>query len=142
MKRTKIFAAVTFTVLLLVLAISSPGRAGHINATYEVTVLPSFGGSFTDCFRFDDPVSGDLTIDLLFDTITYRHGGLDTNRSEWKAVTRSDDFEIMFFGRFPRHRIRGEALSEFGDTFLLSGFRNDNCSVLEPEALTSNPYRP
>jgi hypothetical protein len=70
--------------------------AGPTNTTYRVRVVSSFGTNFTHCFRFDTP---NLTIDGLFQAVTYRHGQLDTLDERFKAVSRSfQPLAIMFFG--------------------------------------------
>lgn len=51
------------TVVVWSLFAISPVHAAPM--TYEVTVQTSSGTTFTDCFRFDTPAAGDLTIDLL-----------------------------------------------------------------------------
>jgi hypothetical protein len=76
---------------------------------------------------------GELTIDLLFQTITYRHGQLDTVQADFKAVSLSGQaLSIMFFGTAvdPLERLNGEAVNEFGDTFVFSGQEEKDC---EPE---------
>ena len=103
--------------------------AGPSNTIYQVTVVSSFGTTFTDCFRFDTPGMGDLTIDGLGPAITYRHGQLDSNSERFKAVSRfGQPLSIMFFG---------EAVNEFGDTFVFSGTSNATCPT---GASSLNPY--
>src|SRR5215472_440230 len=58
------------TILVLGLAPFSQTHAQVTGKTFKVTVKSSFGTTFTDCFRFDNPEPGQLTIDLLFQTIT------------------------------------------------------------------------
>src|SRR5215469_15552935 len=103
--------------------------AGPSNTIYQVTVVSSFGTTFTDCFRFDTPGMGDLTSDALGPAITYRHGQLDSNSERFKAVSRfGQPLSIMFFG---------EAVNEFGDTFVFSGTSNATCPT---GASSLNPY--
>ncbi len=114
--------------------------AGPSNTTYPVSVVSSFGTTFMDCFRFDTPGMGDLTIDGLGPPITYRHGQLDTNAERFKAVSRSGQpLSITFFGEAvdPLNRLNGEAVSEFGDTFVFSGTSSDACPTA---ASALNPY--
>jgi hypothetical protein len=110
-----------------------PGPAGRV---YKVTVVSSFATEFIDCYRFDTPNTGDLTIDELFQTIPYRRGQLDTVRSEFKAVAPAEQgFGIMFFGQAVDAllRLNGEAVNEFGDTFVYSGQEADECQSVPPE---------
>ena len=114
--------------------------AGPSNTIYGVMIVSSFGTNFTDCFRFDNPGPGDLSIDGLGQTITYRHGQLDTNSERFKAVSRSGQaLAIMFFGEAvdPLNRLNGEAVNEFGDTFVFSGTSNPTCPA-GPSSI--NPY--
>src|SRR5262245_23920308 len=76
---------------------------GPSQRTYRVTVVSSFETEFIDCYRFDTPNPGELTIDLLsFEVpedriITYRHGQLDSVPSDFKAVTPSGrPLAVMF----------------------------------------------
>lgn len=113
--------------------------------THEVTVQSSFGTTFTDCFRFDTPAVGDLTIDLLGSVLTSRGGERDTVGGRFKAVTRDDAFEIMFFGRFRDRRAQlegGEAVNEFGDTCIFLGHINEACSTTASTGTERkvNPY--
>jgi hypothetical protein len=115
-------------------------KPGPDNRTYRVRVVSSFGTEFIDCYRFDTPSPGELTIDLLFQTITYRHGQLDTVQADFKAVSLSGQaLSIMFFGTAvdPLARLNGEAVNEFGDTFVFSGQEDKDC---EPEP--SEEFRP
>jgi len=132
--------AVVVTGVGVVHAQRQAAPAGPSNTTYQEMVVSSFGTSFTDCFRFDTPGMGDLTIDGLGPAITYRHGQLDTNSEKFKAVSRSGQpLSIMFFGEAvdPLSRLNGEAVSEFGDTFVFSGTSVAACPTV---ASSLNPY--
>ena len=125
---------------LVLFGIVPRATAGPDNTTYAVMVVSSFGTSFNDCFRFDVPSPGDLTIDALLQTITWRHGQLNTVPQRFKAVSRfGQALSIMFFGEAvdPLNRLTGEAVSEFGDTFVFSGVSTTSC-VLGP--VPTNPY--
>jgi hypothetical protein len=121
--------------------------AEHITRTYRVTVRTDFGTTFTDCYRFNTPARGEVTIDGLGGaSLLYRHGNLDAVLTRFKAVT-SIPFGITFFGQFLSDpaRIRGEGVNESGDTFTFSGRRNAACSVLgfsTQSRSTSTPYAP
>src|SRR5262249_43472420 len=66
---------------------------------FRVTVKSSFGTTFTDCFRFDFPNAGSLTIDGLGPPITYRVGQLNQDVFRFKAVSRFlQPLSIMFYG--------------------------------------------
>jgi hypothetical protein len=108
---------------------------GPDNTTYRVKVVSSFETTFTDCYRFDTPDPGDLSIDLLFQVITYRHGQLDTVQSRFKAVSRTGQaLSIMFFGEAidALGQLVGEAVNEFGDTFVFSGRTEEECEAEPP----------
>ena len=126
MKRVAALTMVSFVALTLGLAPLGNTYANPTGFTFSVTVKSSFGTTFTDCYRFDVPGAGDLTIDLLGQVITYRHGQLDDpDASErFKAVSRSGQLlAIMFFGEEIQalEELTGEAVNEFGDTFVFSG---------------------
>ena len=126
MKRVTALTVLSFVAFAVGLALISNTYANPTERTFRVTVKSSFGTTFTDCYRFDVPNPGDLTIDLLFQTLTYRHGQLDEAdvHSRFKAVSRSGQpFAIMFFGEEIQalEQLTGEAVNEFGDTFVFSG---------------------
>lgn len=128
------------TEALLLFSIVPGATAGPDNTIYVVTVVSSFGTTFTDCYRFDTPGNGDLPIDQLGQVITYRHGQLNTVASRFKAVSRSGQpLAIMFFGEAvdPLNRLTGEAVSEGGDTFVFSGPSTASCVL---GAFPANPY--
>jgi hypothetical protein len=121
---------VSFVALTLGLAPLSnayaEGDPAVTGETFLVRVTSSFSTTFEDCFRFDFPGAGDLTIDGLFQVITYRHGQLDYPEAStrFKAVSRSGQpLAIMFFGEHYEglEELTGEAVNEFGDTFVFSG---------------------
>lgn len=145
-KRVLMSLAVAVGLAVLVIGVGvvhaqrQPLPAGPSNTIYGVMVVSSFGTTFPDCFRFDTPGMGDLTIDGLGPAITYRHGQLDTNPQQFKAVSRfGQPLSIMFFGEAvdPLNRLNGEAVSEFGDTFVFSGTSNPTCPT-GPSSI--NPY--
>jgi hypothetical protein len=114
---------------------------GHI---FRVTVKSSFGTTFTDCFRFDFPALGALTIDGLGPPITYRHGQLDQDIYRFKAVSRFlQPLSIMFFGEEVEglEQLNGEAVNEFGDTFVFSGPEVPSC-IIALEDGAHSPYLP
>jgi hypothetical protein len=124
MKRVAALTVLSFAAFAVGLAPISSAYAEVTGFTFRVTVKSSFGTTFTDCFRFDFPNPGDLTIDELFQTITYRHGQLDTVDTRFKAVSRSRQaLSIMFYGEEIEalEQLTGEAVNEFGDTFVFSG---------------------
>jgi hypothetical protein len=109
------------------------------NTTFQVTVKSSFGTTFTDCFRFD--FSGPRNrIDGLGQTITYAHGQLDSVAQRFKAVSRFGQLlSIMFFGEILDllEQLTGEAVNEFGDTFVFSGSVSTACPAT---VRAVNPY--
>jgi len=85
----------------------------------------------------------------LFLPVTYRHGQLDTLEERFKAVSRSfQPLAIMFFGEAfdPLDLMVGEAVNEFGDTFVFTGPSDAACvpGLFSGDALQStvqgNPY--
>ena len=126
MKRITALTVLSFVAFALGLASISSTYANPTGRTFQVTVVSSFGTTFTDCYRFDVPNPGDLTIDLLFQTLIYRHGQLDEAdaRSRFKSVSRfGQSLSIMFFGEEIEalELLTGEGVNEFGDTFVFSG---------------------
>src|SRR5262250_1658285 len=133
------------TILVLGLAPFSQTHAQVTRKTFKVTVKSSFGTTFTDCFRFDNPEPGQLTVDLLFQTITYRHGQLDKVKTSFKAVSLfAQSLSIMYYGEEvdALEQLNGEAVSEFGDTFVFSGHieRTCNANSVSPSVALS-PWR-
>jgi len=130
------------TILILGFAPIRTTHAQAVGKLFQVTVKSSFGTTFTDCFRFDTPNSGDLTIDRLFQTITYRHGQLDSVQARFKAVSRSGQpLSIMFYGEEIEalELLTGEAVNEFGDTFVLAGLETSSCNAIAGEPTTGDP---
>jgi hypothetical protein len=128
-----------FTMLALGLASAIIAHAEVTGRTYQVTVKSNFGTTFTDCFRFDAPSAGQLTIDGLGPAITYRHGQLDFVNTRFKAVSRSGQpLSIMFYGEEVEglEQLNAEAVNEFGDTFVFTGSETPNC-VRALDAVTS-----
>jgi hypothetical protein len=126
MNRIIVLTVLSFVAFVAGLAPISDAHADPTGMTFRVTVKSSFGTTFTDCYRFDVPVAGSLTIDLLSQVLTYRHGQLDEAdaRSRFKAVSRfGQPLSIMFYGEEIEalEQLTGEAVSEFGDTFVFSG---------------------
>src|SRR5262245_5742925 len=132
---------VALTVLAVVFALSSGTHAQVTGRIFQVGVRSSFGTNFMDCFRFDVPNTGDLTIDRLFQTITYRHGQLNEVATRFKAVSRSGQpLSIMFYGEEVEglELLVGEAVNAFGDTFVFAGLETSNCLLGAPSL--ENPY--
>jgi hypothetical protein len=120
---------------LFVAVVALPARAQigsqAIQATYEAEVTTSFGTVFTDCFRFNVPDPKDLFIDGFGTPLLFRFGDLNQNKNQFQAITVTGSgalFAIMFHGKFGAFdRFSGQAVNEFGDTFVFSGQRNDLC---------------
>lgn len=137
---------------LVFLSVVPQVTAGPDNTIYRVRVVSSFGTIFNDCLRFDSPNPGDLRIDGLGQILTYRHGQLDTLEERFKAVTRtSPALSIMFFGEVvdPLDLLTGEAVNEFGDSFVFTGPSDPSCvfsvfdsgqSQTSGSKRTTNPY--
>jgi hypothetical protein len=147
MRRIVVLTVLTFTIFALGFAPISSIYAEVTGRIFRVTVKSSFGTTFTDCFRFDTPVLGSLTIDGLGQIITYRHGQLDEVATQFKAVSRSGQpLSIMYYGEEVEglEQLNGQAVNEFGNTFVFSGPEVPSC-IRPLEALASDgdsPYRP
>ena len=133
------------TVLVLGLAVNSGTHAQVTGRIFRVTVRSSFGTTFTDCFRFDFPSTGDLTIDRLFQTVTSRHGQLDDVDRRFKAVSRfGQPLSIMFYGEELEalEVLTGEAVNAFGDTFVFAGQETSSCvAASTSEDSSQTPYQ-
>ena len=127
MKRIIALTVSSFAAFALALAPLSSTYAQVTGRTFRVTVKSSFGTTFTDCFRFDVPGAGDLTIDgllVLGQVSIYRHGQLDTVDTQFKAVSRAGaPLSIMHYGEEIEalEQLTGQSVNEFGDTFVFSG---------------------
>jgi len=135
----KRIAALTVVTLGFVLVGST--HADVTGNTYHVTVVSSFGTTFTDCFRFDNPGPGLLTIDGLQTFITYRHGQLDAIGTSFKALSRPAQGEqAMFYGEelTGLTQLNGEALVG-GGTFVFSGPLDPFCPASYGPG-TPSPY--
>jgi len=121
---------------------------------YRVTVKSSFGTTFTDYFRFNVPQPGLLTIDGLGPAIRYRLGQLDPLPplipTAFKAVSLfGQPLSIMFFGDEIEglEVLNGEAVNEFGDSFVFSGPEVPTCtsgpvaSLPTQQGTSSTPWR-
>jgi hypothetical protein len=143
MKRVAALTVLSFAAFALGLAPISSAYADVTGKTFHVTVESSFGTTFGDCYRFDVPGAGDLSIDQLFQVITYRHGQLDTVGTRFKAVSRSGQpLSIMFYGEGidALAQLTGEAVSEFGDTFVFSGPETLSCVAAPAAPNETSPY--
>jgi hypothetical protein len=119
---------------------ATPARADVTGNTYHVTVVSSFGTMFTDCFRFDNPGPGMLNIDGLGFPITYVHGQLDAVGTRFKSVSTSGQpLSIAFNGEelTALTLLNGEAVNEFGDSFVFSGPLDPACV---PAGGAKSPY--
>jgi len=151
MKRIVALTVLSFATFVLGFAPISSIYAQVTGHIFRVTVKSSFGTTFTDCFRFDVPAPGALTIDgFPFGPVTYRHGQLDQDVFRFKAVSLNDfrslqPISIMWFGEEVEglEQLNGEAVNEFGDTFVFSGPEVPSCiRTLEAGvSLADNPYR-
>ena len=143
MRRTIALTIASFTVLVFGLGLIASTYAQVTGRTFRVHVISSFGTSFGDCFRFDVPSPGSLTIDGLGQTITYRLGQLNQVPTSFKAVSRfGQPLSIMFYGEEIEalEVLTGEAVNEFGNTFVFAGTEVPSCS-LAAELVVGNPYQ-
>lgn len=125
MKRIAVLA-----ILVLALAPAMGTHAQVTGKTFNVTVKSSFGTTFTSCFSFDVPGTGQLSIGGLSQPVTYRHGQLDEVNTRFKAVSRfGQPLSIMFYGEEVEalEQLNGEAVNEFGATFVFSGPEAASC---------------
>jgi hypothetical protein len=92
--------------------------------SYAVTVQASFGTEFSDCFIFGN--DGVLTVLGLGIPQAFDQKNLGESKVFWQSVTYSDfGFSIAFSGMVAGNEkdgmIKGDAVSEFGDTFSFTG---------------------
>lgn len=112
--------------------------------TYLVHVKSSFGTKFDDCYSFDHNSPGTLTIQWLGEPLTYAHDDLNKDDEDWQATSQAYAFlGIAFHGSTDHHgeKIKGNAVSEFGDTFVFKGEKSKKCEVETLRTQTANPYR-
>ena len=124
MKRVAALTKVSVAVFAMAVALLSSAHAQVTGRTFRVTVTSTLGTPVTDCFRFDVPNTGDLTIDQLGQVLTYRHGHRDTVTTHFQAVSRTrQPMAIMFVGDTSGvpAQLTGEGVNEFGVTFTFSG---------------------
>jgi hypothetical protein len=123
-----------------------PGRELHPleapRLAWRTEVALNEGIIFADCFHFDTPGPGDLSIDLLGPPFTYAHGQLDVVGTRFKAVSRSGQpLSIMYYGKeltgLELDQLNGEAVNERGETFVFSGPHTQSC---QPSAGTTSPW--
>jgi len=139
MKRVTTLTMVSFAAFAVGLVLVGSAYAQVTGRTFRVTVKTSAGATFTECFRFDRPNPGDLTLDQLppgFRVVTYRHGQLDTVDTRFKAVSRTGaPFAIMFYGEEIEalEQLTGEAVNEFGDSLVFSGIEVTACARIVPD---------
>src|SRR5215472_15642036 len=134
MKRKNIWLSLLFFLA------ATPAQADVTGNTYHVTVVSSFGTTFTDCFRFDNPGPGMLNIDQLGFPVTYVHGQLDAVGTRFKSVSTSGQpLSIAFNGEelSGLTLLNGEAVSEAGNSFVFSGQLDMACV---PASGAKSPY--
>ena len=120
------------------------GTIGVTGKTYLVTVKSSFRTTFTDCFRFDVPAPGELSIDGLGESVIYRYGQLWAVKTSFKAVSLSGEFlSIMFYGEEvdALKQLNGEGVNEYGDTFVFTGLQTATCVSDAVASRRISPYR-
>ena len=111
-------------------AAATPSPSGRV---YEVTVFPSFGGRFQDCFRFES--DGSLTVDLL-GTGPWEENFLGEHFAWWLGVAGPNPSFFVRFGGVTFHddgtRLRAYGRSndeQLPDRFRVRGSENPACSV-------------
>ncbi|MEM9384779.1 MAG: hypothetical protein AAGA68_06940 [Pseudomonadota bacterium] len=97
---------------------------------FAVDVRTNTGATFPDCLRFSD--QGDLTVDGLGQTLTYRQTRLDTSPSAFQATSRTGaSLAIAISGRTRGETdIVGNGVNELGSTFVFTGSENAACAVV------------
>jgi hypothetical protein len=146
MKRVAALTIVSFAAFAVGLALISSAYAQVTGRTFRVTVKTNFGTTFTDCYRFDFPNPGDLTIDQTGQVLTYRHGQLDTVDTRFKAVSLADQpSSFMFFGEELEalEQLTGEGVTGLGNTSVFSGPEtgpSTSPSLCVPSVGTSGEY--
>ena len=144
MKKIAAFTMLSFMAFVGGLVPINSASAWVGKKIFRVTVKSSFATTFMDCFRFNVPNPGDLSIDGLGQTITFRHGQLNTVRTSFKAVARSGQRQsIMFYGEEVEglERLSGEAVDDAGDTFVFSGLETATCVAPAASSTETTPYQ-
>ncbi len=117
------------------------------NLVYAVKVKSSFLTEFDSCWSFGHHFPGVLKISDLNGggVLTYAHDNRNKDDDDWQATSLSNaNFGISFHGEVNNHgsEIKGNAVNEFGDTFVFKGKRIAKCQVPAVKSLnqTTNPW--
>lgn len=101
--------------------------------SYRAAVFSSFNTQFSSCFVFDR--LGTLTVQGYGPEV-YRHDELNTQPEAWQATPSSSPipsgFILSFHGTVGGNTgqiISGNAMSEFGDTFIFQGVVDPTCAT-------------
>ena len=130
------------TVLVALMLASGSAIADRPDGiSYEVDVKTSFGTEFTDCFIFTD--FGILNVVGLGWPLAFDQANLGTHEVFWLSVTLSGGgFQIAFNGMATGNEfdgmLKGNAINEFGDTFVFKGGPSD-CGQGAPDVLAASP---
>jgi hypothetical protein len=148
-RRSRLLIVAVGASFLVRLALPAARAASPDGITYSVTVKTSFGTTFQDCFRFDNPKLGLLTIDRLSaieGPLVWSHAKPARVPKYWMAVTSvalGANAGFAFSGNSSGDHVVGklcaEALYEQDDTYSLRGTPDPSCSVAAP-ADGENPY--
>jgi hypothetical protein len=127
--------------VLIVGAAHATGVQPPRGIIYRADVKTSFGTEFQDCFRFDD--ARILTIDGL-GTLAFNFLDLGKARRQWQAVTTfgaglSIGFSGIAFGNAQKGFLAADAVSEFGDTYLIQAVPDATCALAARNA--RSPYQ-
>lgn len=112
--------------------------------TFRTDVTTSFGTQIQDCYQVDVVSPGSLAIDALGETLTYAKEDLNLSLSGWQASSFSAGLlGIAFHGTFQTPFIIGNGINQNGDTFVLAGTVDENCTLpvaISTAESTANPY--
>jgi hypothetical protein len=126
------------------------------NNVYRCQVKSDFDTPFEDCFRFTSPGVQSDKFDLFVDGLGIVQGcsckaGGSFNTPDFGAskefqcvTTGIDDFGIAFNGRADGTQLKkGQAVNEFGDSFLFQCKLDPTCSIGGGAAVrgAGNPYQ-
>ena len=116
-------------VIAATLLTTTSATADVAGRTFQATVIASFGGQFTDCYRFDN--DGNLTVDLLFQTLTFNQDFFGNSPRSWQSTSRTGDPLAIAFHGFERDDVSwiGNGINEVGDTFVVFAFENPECTI-------------
>jgi hypothetical protein len=139
-------AAVINIGALIAFGLHASSAFAHIESgkSYKIYTISSFGTQFNDCIYFSP--AGILTVGD-YGPLVYRNDQLNTDLRKWQATPASapipSGFILSFQGSAEGTNgqvISGDAVNEFGDTFIFQGVVVSSCPARAATS-GSSPYR-